>query len=233
MPHPCSPRFTSRSAFTLIELLTVIAIIGILAAILFPAIGSIRASARGTVCSNNFRKMIIATHQFIADYGRYPGNTWCQPTIGPSSAPERNEEQIVRYIDPKHTANSPWIFQCPDVTVALSQMGVSLKSLTVHEITYAFNQDMHDLKPAAIRNPAKLVAFQEGLSKAFYPSQGSKGVGDYTISRHGYRASGDRMDVDGRGTKCAFADGHVGEIRLENGKWNLSGTASTTPFLAP
>ncbi|MDF3058253.1 MAG: hypothetical protein K0R17_2468 [Rariglobus sp.] len=112
-------------------------------------------------------------------------------------------------------------------------MGVSLKSLTVHEITYAFNEEMHNLKPAAIRNPAKLVAFQEGLSKAFYPGQGSKGVGDYTISRHGYRASGDRMDVLGRGTKCAFADGHVGEIRFENGKWNLSGTASTGAFLEP
>lgn len=46
-----------RSAFTLIELLTVIAIIGILAAILIPVVGSVRESARGAKCSSNMRQI--------------------------------------------------------------------------------------------------------------------------------------------------------------------------------
>ena len=45
----------SRSGFTLIELLTVIAIIAILAAILIPVVGSVRASARSSVCQSNLR----------------------------------------------------------------------------------------------------------------------------------------------------------------------------------
>lgn len=45
------------SAFTLIELLTVIAIIGILAAILIPVVGSVRESARSAQCISNLRQI--------------------------------------------------------------------------------------------------------------------------------------------------------------------------------
>jgi prepilin-type N-terminal cleavage/methylation domain-containing protein len=46
----------SRTAFTLIELLTVIAIIGILAAILIPVVGRVRESAWSAVCKSNLRQ---------------------------------------------------------------------------------------------------------------------------------------------------------------------------------
>lgn len=50
-----TPRIKAR-AFTLVELLTVIAIIGILAAILIPTIGKLRATARNTQCVSNLRQ---------------------------------------------------------------------------------------------------------------------------------------------------------------------------------
>ncbi len=46
-----------RSAFTLIELLTVIAIIGILAAIIIPVVGKVRESARKTQSLSNLRQI--------------------------------------------------------------------------------------------------------------------------------------------------------------------------------
>lgn len=48
---------TRRSAFTLIELLTVIAIIGILAAIIIPTVGKVRQSARAAACLSNLRQV--------------------------------------------------------------------------------------------------------------------------------------------------------------------------------
>jgi prepilin-type N-terminal cleavage/methylation domain-containing protein len=68
--HPAT--FHSRSAFTLIELITVIAIIAILMALLFPAVQMVRESARrakaGTVCKN----IVNACKAYANDYGKFP-----------------------------------------------------------------------------------------------------------------------------------------------------------------
>jgi len=62
-----------HGAFTLIELLVVISIIAVLAAMLLPAIGVVRASARGTVCASNLRQLGMAMVQYTADEeGKYP-----------------------------------------------------------------------------------------------------------------------------------------------------------------
>ena len=61
-----------RAAFTLIELLTVLAIIGILAAILFPTIGAARRSAERAKTKVQFAQWAAAIESFRAEYGYYP-----------------------------------------------------------------------------------------------------------------------------------------------------------------
>lgn len=64
--RPASVRL-GRAAFTLIELLAVIAIISILAAILFPAVGSAMSKARETRCVSQVRQIVTARQLFVAD----------------------------------------------------------------------------------------------------------------------------------------------------------------------
>lgn len=63
-----------RSAFTLIELLTVIAIIGILAGIMIPTMGKVRRSANDAQCKTALRQWGMAIQLYIDDNkGRLPG----------------------------------------------------------------------------------------------------------------------------------------------------------------
>lgn len=68
-----STRISRGSAFTLIELLTVIAIIGILAAILIPITGQARENARRSKCASNIRQIAAACLMYEAEHRQLPG----------------------------------------------------------------------------------------------------------------------------------------------------------------
>lgn len=62
-----APSRRAPRAFTLIELLTVIAIIGILAAILIPVVGKVRQTASKATMSSNLRQLALGINAFAAD----------------------------------------------------------------------------------------------------------------------------------------------------------------------
>ncbi|AQQ10255.1 type II secretion system protein G [Sedimentisphaera cyanobacteriorum] len=62
-----------KKAFTLIELLVVISIIALLMAILMPALGRARESAKNVICGTNLKQIGVGTAMYVADYnGRLP-----------------------------------------------------------------------------------------------------------------------------------------------------------------
>jgi len=65
----------ARPGFTLVELLAVVAIIGVLVSLLLPAVQAAREAARRASCSNNVAQLILAIHHYEAAHRVYPPGT--------------------------------------------------------------------------------------------------------------------------------------------------------------
>ena len=61
-----------RRAFTLVELLTSVAVIAALMAVLLPVLAGIKGSGRSVQCLGNLRQMAIAAHRYALDWNVYP-----------------------------------------------------------------------------------------------------------------------------------------------------------------
>jgi prepilin-type processing-associated H-X9-DG protein/prepilin-type N-terminal cleavage/methylation domain-containing protein len=100
---------SSKSAFTLIEILIVITIICLLAAILFPAFAKVREMGRRSVCQSNLKQIGLAVQQYLQDNDDY------YPTIYTDTTEEFSETST--YYDTWKACQpyikSESIFYCP------------------------------------------------------------------------------------------------------------------------
>ncbi|MFH1339353.1 MAG: prepilin-type N-terminal cleavage/methylation domain-containing protein [Candidatus Omnitrophota bacterium] len=74
-----------KKGFTLIELMVVIAVIGILAAILLPQVGNLVEKARVTRAEGEVKNIVTAMYALLSDTGRVPGERdggWMDDTTG-------------------------------------------------------------------------------------------------------------------------------------------------------
>ncbi|MBC8012269.1 MAG: prepilin-type N-terminal cleavage/methylation domain-containing protein [Burkholderiales bacterium] len=105
MSAPRSPR--RASAFTLIELLTVIAIIGILAAILIPTVGRVRQTAANANDSSNLRQIGQGIQLHVTDNkGILPNNTLTM-IPGSNTAPGQPERGSFREAVDRYFGKGP------------------------------------------------------------------------------------------------------------------------------
>lgn len=104
----------NRLGFTLVELLVVMSIIAVLAALLFPAIQAAKELARRMQCTNNQRQVAIALQNFEATKGGFPAlrapmkpAAYWSTTTTPTNA-ELTELTWVGFVLPFIEMNPAW-----------------------------------------------------------------------------------------------------------------------------
>ena len=71
-----------RQGFTVVELLVVIAVVGILIALLLPAVQAAREASRRIQCQNNLKQLALATYMYEQTHQAFPNACVFPPAHG-------------------------------------------------------------------------------------------------------------------------------------------------------
>jgi len=127
-------------AFTLLELLVVIAIIAILAALLLPVLSKSKAKAQGDQCLNNMKQLTLGWIMYLGDNNDRLVPNWILAVPNWTSAPESwvtgNEQKLPEATNVACVQNgrlynyikSPAVYRCPSLT-GTAEVGVPADSL--------------------------------------------------------------------------------------------------------
>ena len=150
MKSTISNRLTP-AAFTLVELLVVIAVIGILAGILLPVLGRAKQQAQRTTCLSNLKQVGVAIHNYANDHDdRLPG-----PLVAGARASydQTSSQELIFHIasylglsEPRPQTAVARVFVCP----GYEKRAPDLTSLVGRKV-YLLNDDL-DPDPA-VRTP--------------------------------------------------------------------------------
>lgn len=147
--------FQGRNGFTLIELLIVIAIIALLAAILFPVFARARENARRASCQSNLKQIGLGLMQYTQDYDDVLIADWFGPQPFDQTDPIGTVNGRYKWTDAMEPyIKSEQIFKCPSATgkpanpyVHYSRLTASTDNYGSYVINHGYGANVTDRTP--------------------------------------------------------------------------------------
>lgn len=182
--------------FTLIELLVVITIIGILAAMLLPALGKAKAMAHTSTCLNNLKQFALFESFYVQDYA----GGWLIPVY--AGTPNNSTWYNTMYKNYYNTSSwnngeNPALFRCPSsdyigVNKEFPQWGYGANAEQFPSANFVIRADY-------VKTPSKYMLFldTQGTNTPPYTVTATASESKYPAFRHNY------------GLNFLASDGHV------------------------
>jgi prepilin-type N-terminal cleavage/methylation domain-containing protein/prepilin-type processing-associated H-X9-DG protein len=224
-----------QNGFTLVELLVVITIVGVLIALLLPAVQMARASARKITCANNLRQIGLAIHQYAQLFsGSFP-NSSCAIEDGVA------DNVWIGLIAP-HLENVDSVRICPDDLMGPERLKAKLTSYLMSDYVTVPGSGA-ELNLYCLESTHETIIAYEcseslPLDAACFDHVHAKNWFTRTHIETGTVFATIRGDVEVErhlgGANYLYADGHVESIYKEQiGKWAEGGVnfAKPSPFL--
>ncbi len=196
------------SGFTLIELLVVVSVIGVLAALLVPAVGLIRETARKSACGSNQRRIVTEMIGYSTETKYWPGTHDVSQTPTPTSGAaalqlmfDRIGNDVHAYVCPSAQAAAA----IKEALRALPMITPGMPTWTSGMTSYAY-----DMEIPLLAKPVRVVMADAKVSS--------------DLTSH---------NTPTKSTIAAFADGHIATLKGDSSNQYSNPEGDDTDIYCP
>jgi prepilin-type N-terminal cleavage/methylation domain-containing protein/prepilin-type processing-associated H-X9-DG protein len=230
------PRFTKarsfhqpQSAFTLIELLAVIAITALLAALAFPALSKARKNGQAAACLSNMRQLGVGFMAYVAE-----NNGFLPPVLTPyDGAPDMKTWDMLVTSDVTSATNGGYV---PKVTVGVNSCKCPADTIAhfnnqpvrSYSMVWWVNRSngwyVNPVRLVSIPNPSRkilLLEWHESINLRANNWDSCLEYGMWQAKSTGTLINNDLGRHHGKGANYLYLDGHAQWLSFEDAEKNM------------